>query len=106
MPSEFINTAEQTNLIVSIGAWVIEQACRQLKVWHAKFPRDKPLTVNVNLSAKQLADPGLLNCVQRSLMETGIPPETLCFELTESALITETESARDTFARLRLLGWG
>jgi diguanylate cyclase (GGDEF)-like protein len=106
MPSEFIHAAEQTNLIVSIGAWVVEQACRQLKVWQTKFPRDKPLTMNVNLSVRQLADPELVNCVQRSLMETGIPPETLCFELTESALITEIESARDTLARLRSLGVG
>ncbi|HEX4133287.1 MAG TPA: EAL domain-containing protein [Bryobacteraceae bacterium] len=106
MPSEFIHTAEQTNLIISIGAWVVEQACRQLKVWQTKFPRDKPLTMNVNLSVKQLADPDLINCVRRVLTETGIPPETLCFELTESALITEVESARDTLSRLRSLGVG
>jgi len=105
-PSEFIGTAEQTNLIIPIGAWVVEQACRQLKVWQTKFPRAKPLTMNVNLSVKQLADPYLVDCVQRSLTETGIAPQTLAFELTESALITEIESARETLARLRSLGVG
>ena len=105
-PSEFIGTAEQTNLIIPIGAWVVEQACRQLKVWQTKFPRSKPLTMNVNLSVKQLADPNLVDCVQRSLKETGIPPQSLAFELTESALITEIESARETLANLRSLGVG
>lgn len=106
MPSEFIRTAEQTNVIVSIGAWVVEQACRQLRLWQTKFPRVRPLTMNVNLSVKQLTDPGLVGCVQRSLMETGIPPETLNFELTESALITEIESSMGVLARLRSLGVG
>jgi len=105
-PSEFIGTAEQTNLILPIGAWVVEQACRQLKIWQTKFPRARPLTMNVNLSVKQLADPNLVDCVQRLLMETGIPPQTLAFELTESALITEIESAREMLGRLRSLGVG
>ncbi len=103
-PSEFIDTAERTDLIVPIGAWVIERACRQLKSWQTKFPRARPLTMNVNLSVKQLADPDLVGCVQRSLAEFGIPPETLSFELTESALITQIESAGETLVRLRALG--
>jgi diguanylate cyclase (GGDEF)-like protein len=103
-PSEFIDTAEQTDLIVPIGAWVIEQSCRQLKAWHTKFPRSRPLTMNVNLSVRQLADPDLVGCVQRSLKEFGVPPETLSFELTESSLITEVESASETLVRLRALG--
>jgi diguanylate cyclase (GGDEF)-like protein len=106
MPSEFIATAEQTNQIISIGVWVVEQACRQLQIWQTKFPRARPLTMNVNLSVKQLADPDLIGCVQRCLVETGIPPQTLSFELTESALITEIESARQMLARLRSLGVG
>jgi diguanylate cyclase (GGDEF)-like protein len=106
LPSEFIPTAEQTNLIVPIGAWVVEQACRQLKIWQTRFPRPKPLTMNVNLSVTQLKDPDLIRGVGRVLIETGIPPHTLSFELTESALITEIDAAREMLAGLRSLGVG
>lgn len=105
-PSEFISTAEETGLIIPIGEWVLAHACGQLKIWQAQFPCDPPLTMNVNLSVRQLTDPGLIACVRRVLKETGIPPETLNLELTESALMADVEPGKVVLAGLRDLGVG
>lgn len=103
-PAEFIPTAEQTNLIVPIGAWLTQQACRQLAHWQSRFPRETPLTMNVNLSARQLSDPDLVPGVNRALAEWAIPPSTLGFELTETALATDIQSAEQALRNLRDLG--
>ena len=105
-PADFIPIAEETGVIVPVGAWVLRQACMQLKSWHAKFPCDPPLSMNVNLSVKQLGDPELFASVASVLAETGIPPECLNLELTESSLVSELESARDVLSRLQSLHVG
>jgi len=105
-PVEFIPIAEDTGLIIPIGAWILEQACRQLQVWQNKFPQSPPLAMNVNLSVKQLQDEQLLSRVKKLLAETGVPAETLKLELTESALATELEAAKQTLDTLRSLGIG
>ncbi len=105
-PGEFIPLAEETGLIVSLGEWILAKACHQLKAWQAKFPSDPPLSMNVNLSVKQLADSGLVDGVRALLEETGIPPETLKLELTESSLMTDLESARDVLTKLQRLQVG
>ena len=105
-PGEFIPLAEETGLIVPLGEWILSEACRQLKIWQTRFPADPPLNMNVNLSVKQLADSGLVDGVRALLEETGIPPETLKLELTESSLMTDLESARDVLSKLQRLQVG
>lgn len=104
-PIEFIPLAEELGLIAPIGEWILTEASRQLSTWQTKFGRCA-LSMNVNLSAKQLHDPRLVEHVRNVLNETGIDPKTLKLELTESALMTEIHSARETLSRLSALGVG
>ena len=105
-PPDFIPVAEETGLIVPMGTWILDAACRQLKAWQTKFPFPAPLSMNVNLSVKQLKDPNLVGHVKELLQETGIAPGTLKLELTESCLMTEIESAEEVLADLKALQVG
>ena len=104
MPSEFIPVAEDTDLIIPIGAWLLNEAAHQLKAWQTRYPAAPPLTLNVNLSVKQLADPDLINRVTTALNETGIPAETFGLELTESVLMNDLEAAQTVLHHLQSLG--
>jgi diguanylate cyclase (GGDEF)-like protein len=105
-PSDFIPIAEETGLIIPLGAWVLRQAGAQLKSWQAKFPCTPPLSMNVNVSVKQLVGFQLVETVAAVLAESGIPPETLKLEITEGSLIPELESVREVLTRLRTLHIG
>jgi EAL domain-containing protein (putative c-di-GMP-specific phosphodiesterase class I) len=105
-PSDFIPIAEDTGLIIPLGTWVLRQAAAQLKIWQAKFPSSPPLSMNVNVSVKQLAGLQLVEAVAAVLAETAIPPETLKLEITEGSLIPEIESVQEVLARLRALHIG
>jgi len=100
-PSEFIGLAEQTGLVVPIGAWVLREACRQVDEWGDRV--SDPFTMSVNLSARQFADPGLLRTVATVLEDTGTPPDRLALEITESVLVDIAE-AGSTLRALRDLG--
>jgi diguanylate cyclase (GGDEF)-like protein/PAS domain S-box-containing protein len=93
-PGAFLPLAEETGLIVGIGEWVLREACTDARRW------TQPLTLSVNVSARQLAQHDLVAMVRRALSETGTDPSTVCLEITESAVM---ESGAATTAQLRAL---
>jgi diguanylate cyclase (GGDEF)-like protein/PAS domain S-box-containing protein len=105
-PRDFIPAAEESGAIVRAGEWILREACRQLRAWQQEFRADPPLVMGVNLSARQLNDPGLSAMVRRALEESGIAPHCLHLELTESALIAERETARSVLEEIRRMGVG
>lgn len=105
-PLRFIPIAEETGLIISVGAWVLEETCRQLRTWQDNFPSDPPLQISLNVSVKQLDHPGFVDCVRKALQETGVPPHSLQLELTESVLLAEGEATTKILYELKDLGVG
>jgi diguanylate cyclase (GGDEF)-like protein/PAS domain S-box-containing protein len=103
-PSDFIPVAEETGLIVPIGAWVLEEACRKAQEWRRVGPDYANLTLSVNLSARQLAQPTLVDTVADILERTATPPDLLCLEITESVLMRDVESTIASLQGLKSLG--
>ena len=103
-PGEFIPVAEQSGLIVEIGAWVLDEACRQLCEWRRSFGDEAPDAICVNLSVKQLLHGGLTARVQGALTATGLEPNRLKLEITESVMIDSTDMALRGIAELKALG--
>jgi diguanylate cyclase (GGDEF)-like protein len=103
-PAAFIPVAEESRLIIPIGRWVLEQACRQAAEWQGRNPDAAPVGVAVNLSPRQLADPDLLRHIEGALKSTGIEASTLRLELTENTLLEDTEAVEASLASLRDLG--
>jgi diguanylate cyclase len=103
-PADFIALAEETGLIVPIGTWVLNEACRHARRWQLERADDQPLTVRVNVSARQLAENRLVDTVADALAETGFDAAHLCLEVTESVLIEDPESSTETLAQLKELG--
>lgn len=103
-PGEFVPIAEDTGLIVAIGGWVLEEACRQMMEWKAADPRFQDVTINVNLSSRQLAQPGIVADVAAVLERTGLNAEQLKLEVTESAIIQNPEAGALLLSELRQRG--
>jgi diguanylate cyclase (GGDEF)-like protein/PAS domain S-box-containing protein len=104
MPSEFVPFAEETGLIVQLGAWVLGEGCRQAARWRANGARPVPPTMHVNLSPRQFTEPHLIDLVAGALADTGTDPDRLCLEVTERALAANPASAATTLKRLAALG--
>jgi diguanylate cyclase (GGDEF)-like protein len=101
MPDSFIPVAEATGLIVPLGDWVLKQACRQGAIWAAE---GLDLHVAVNLSARQIGHPGVVTSIENALHDSGMSPERLMTEVTESSVLEDVELARTVFGKIRSLG--
>jgi diguanylate cyclase (GGDEF)-like protein/PAS domain S-box-containing protein len=105
-PNEFIPIAEETGLIVPLGDWVLEQACQKMRQWQLEFPDLCDLKISVNLSGKQFASPDLVPVVEQVLRNSGLRPECLDLEITESVLMEDADAAIRTLLDLKALGVG
>ncbi|HEX7187645.1 MAG TPA: EAL domain-containing protein, partial [Actinomycetes bacterium] len=103
-PGEFIPLAEETGLMVPLGRWILQEACRQAAAWRGSLAGLGDVSLSVNISPRQLRDPGLVGDVSRALDSAGLPATALKLELTESALITDTDVILDRLAKLKALG--
>jgi diguanylate cyclase (GGDEF)-like protein/PAS domain S-box-containing protein len=101
-PDEFIPIAEETGLILPLGAWVLQEACRQTCVWLAQHTAD--LFISVNLSGQQLLQPDLVPQIAQILQQTCLPTGQVKLEITETVLVDHVEAAIDTLTQLRALG--
>jgi diguanylate cyclase (GGDEF)-like protein len=99
-PADFLEIAEETGLIVPIGSWVLHEACSQTARWCAELPHETPLTVAVNLSARQLTDPDLVSTVETVLASTRLDPSLLTLEINEAVLVANVDVACDVLPRL------
>jgi|CXWL01.1.fsa_nt_gi diguanylate cyclase (GGDEF)-like protein/PAS domain S-box-containing protein len=101
-PNEFINVAEETGLIIPIGKWILEESCRQVREWQRRFRL--PLSVSVNLSAKQLMHPNLTAQVKDILLDTGLDSTQLKLEVTESTVMEHSDKSLNVLSELDQLG--
>jgi diguanylate cyclase (GGDEF)-like protein len=104
-PAEFIPLAEDTGLILPLGLWVLQAACKQLALWASQNEKAH-LTVSVNVSAQQFRDPGFVNEVRTVLKTSGANPQRLKLELTESLLVTDVDEVIEKMLALKAQGVG
>ena len=104
MPEAFIHIAEETGMIGNIGEWVMATACAQLRKWHEEGHDD--LRVSVNLSAKQFQQPDIFEKIMGIIEKTGIKPEWLELEITESLAMQDLEHTTSILSRIRDAGFG
>jgi EAL domain-containing protein (putative c-di-GMP-specific phosphodiesterase class I) len=105
LPAEFIPAMEETGLILPLGNWVLKEACRQVREWQEAAPGDDDrFIISINLSARQLHHPGLLEQVSSALTESGIDPALIQFEINENVIADNSDSTRLILQRLKSLG--
>jgi len=103
-PADFIPIAEETGLILPLGEWVLRQAAQRLAHWNTKVVADDPIWVSVNVAARQLTHPGLVEIVKNAIAETGIEASRLKLEITESMIMADAVAAVGALEQLKTLG--
>jgi len=103
LPNDFVPLAEETGLIVPIGAFVLQEACLQAGRWR-DAATGAPPSVSVNLSARQLSDPGLVPLVRGALQRNDLDPATICLEITETVLMSDVSASSHILSELKSLG--
>ena len=103
-PLEFIPLCEETGLIVPLGAFVLNSACRQARAWQQTYPARQQRTMSVNVSVKQLESPGFVEEVRVALESSGLEPSSLVLEITEGVLLRETDEIAARLRELKVLG--
>jgi diguanylate cyclase (GGDEF)-like protein/PAS domain S-box-containing protein len=103
-PAQFIPLAEETGLIVPIGAWVLRKACAEAVGLQRRFPLPEPLRMSVNLSVKQLQSESIVDDVKDALASTGLPPASLVLEITETVMLADADTAVARLHQLKELG--
>jgi diguanylate cyclase (GGDEF)-like protein/PAS domain S-box-containing protein len=104
LPDQFMSTAEDTGLVVPVGRWALEEACRQIATWRSRFPQAPDLTVSVNVSGRQLEHDHFVTDVENVLRDSRIPPALLILEITESFFIRDFQAAVGRLTALKRLG--
>ena len=105
-PMEFIPFAEETDLIFSLGRWVLREACQAMARWRTEVEGAEDAYITVNLSVHQLSDATLLTSIAEALADSGLPPEALVLEVTESLLMSETQETVDALSGIHEMGVG
>jgi diguanylate cyclase (GGDEF)-like protein/PAS domain S-box-containing protein len=103
LPQHFIPLAEETGLIVKLGGWVLDEACRQLQAWRLAYPEIQ-LSVSVNISGRQLQGSGIGDALGDALASSGVDPSAVILEITESVLMQKTDSVLERLQALKKLG--
>jgi diguanylate cyclase (GGDEF)-like protein/PAS domain S-box-containing protein len=103
-PAEFISLAEEIGLINDLGAWVLDEACRQLSEWGPTRPPGSRFVMAVNVSTRQLSDPGFVDVVKAAIAKYNLSPGQLCLEITEAGMNEEFGHCGNTLAALAAMG--
>jgi diguanylate cyclase (GGDEF)-like protein len=103
-PMEFIPLAEEHGLMYQIGAWILHEACRELKLLQTRHPAQPPLSMSINISSRQFSQQDIVEILSGFLNETGVDPHSVILEITESMIMENVEAAVETMNRLRKMG--
>ena len=103
-PAEFIAVAEESGLILPMNRWLRLEACHTMKNWQAEFPSDPPLTLSLNVTAKELAHPGLISDISQALEQTALEPSSLRLEIVETVAMRDAGKTEDVLRQAKVLG--